>query len=385
MQVACFIVCTIAHAAAFVRWRLRNKKGREQDWQHFGWFTGTSCVGSIAGALAYGARIGHLQNVYASRKVELLGNLTSTQSAQVQTLRSYELWFCAAHFIIFPLELGCVVISNLLLLSRMQRFALVNSTRQRFWILCARVFSAAVILCILIGVFGNIGAGVFFVRAADLHSASATAWAANDLATGRSLQLQAAATMQTAAKTSSVERFSEMIIMLLLVAAFCIVGIQSFRIVATAIRALVNAGKQLTNVSASTAADQQYQFDRSLKMVAVASEKGKLLQTKVVCTFCVAFLTCLVRSSFTVFYGLALYNQNSGDPCSSSPCHPCKNMWGNINFWILYTPALQQVVYRHHHHHHHHHYHHNNSSTGCGAHLVALRAPCGVMGHVKRA
>jgi hypothetical protein len=71
---------------------------------------------------------------------------------------------------------------------------------------------------------------------------------------------------------------------------------------------------------------------------------GRHLQQKVVLTFLCVFLTCLMRSAFQSFYGLAQDASNHGSLCAASPCDPCKNQWTLITFWIVYTPALQNVV-----------------------------------------
>ena len=87
----------------------------------YGLFTALSCAGSITGAIAYSARIGHLYGVYASRDIELRGNLSPAQFQQVYALRAQELRFCAAHFATHPLESGVVIIAQLLVLHRMQK------------------------------------------------------------------------------------------------------------------------------------------------------------------------------------------------------------------------------------------------------------------------
>ena len=56
------------------------------------------------------------------------------------------------------------------------------------------------------------------------------------------------------------------------------------------------------------------------------------------------FVTCLARSAFIAFYGFALSNNDFGNQCAVSQCDACKGPWSNITFWILYTPALQNIV-----------------------------------------
>ena len=79
-------------------------------------------------------------------------------------------------------------------------------------------------------------------------------------------------------------------------------------------------------------------------LVTEASEQGKQLQHKVVLTVMFIFLTLLLRSVFSVVYAVAQAFQNNADPCALSPCNPCKNVYSNIHYWILYSPVVQPVV-----------------------------------------
>jgi hypothetical protein len=196
----------------------------------------------------------------------------------------------------------------------------------------------------------------FFWESAGFNAKAARAWAVNDTDAGFSFEKEGRTIMSKAAKTAGVERFCEMATLLIILLAFCIVGAQSVRVVSSALRALVTAEKKLVDLApvmsnanaarelSPASAAQQLQIDRSLKLIAGASLKGQQLQQKVVFTALFVFLTCLTRSAFIAFYGLALSNNNSGSQCAVSPCDACKGQWSNINFWILYTPALQNVV-----------------------------------------
>ena len=204
----------------------------------------------------------------------------------------------------------------------------------------------------------------YFIQASDIHAEAVTAWAANDTAAGNAFYADGKAMMSKAVRTAGIDRFCEMAVLLMVVLAFCIVGFRSLRVVSSALRALVSAKNKLAltmqpvNAGHGVTADrsvstlqstraldaQQAQLDRSLQLVASASRKGRQLQQKVVFTFLFVFLTCLLRAAFQSFYGLAMNGNNFGSLCAASPCDPCKNQWTHINYWILYTPALQNIV-----------------------------------------
>lgn len=199
----------------------------------------------------------------------------------------------------------------------------------------------------------------FFIQASGIHAEAVTAWAANDTVAGDGFYADGKAMMSKAAKTAGIDRFCEMAVLLMVLLAFCIVGFRSLRVVSSALRMLVTAKNKLavtmqpvnavdrsfsTPQSTRASDAQQAQLDRSLQLVASASRKGRQLQQKVVFTFLFVFLTCLLRAAFQSFYGLAMNGNNFGSLCAASPCDPCKNQWTHINYWILYTPALQNIV-----------------------------------------
>jgi hypothetical protein len=197
-----------------------------------------------------------------------------------------------------------------------------------------------------------------------MHSEAVVAWAANDTVAGKSIYADGKAMMSKAVRTAGIDRFCEMVVLLMVVLAFCIVGFRSLRVVSSALRMLLTAEKNMSRTmqplntghvtadrSVSTLqsarasdAQQAHLYDRSLKLIAEASRKGRQLHQKVVFTFLFVFLTCLLRSAFQLFYGLVQDGSRHGNPCAASPCDPCQNQWTIISFWILYTPALQNIV-----------------------------------------
>ena len=60
-----------------------------------------------------------------------LRNPTLAQQAQISVMRGYEVRFTAYHFVLFPIELGCVIVAKLLVLRRLQLFTLIDSPRKR--------------------------------------------------------------------------------------------------------------------------------------------------------------------------------------------------------------------------------------------------------------
>jgi hypothetical protein len=148
-----------------VRWHRSVAQGAHTHWTHYGWFTAMSCLCSLAGAAAYSARIPHLYFLFSSRKIEtdeLIHSSDSVKQLQMNRLlnelREQELRFCGVHYMIFPLELAFGVFAQLLVIRRMQRFALHNSTWQSAFAIAFRLSLATVVLSNVIGVGGNLAA-----------------------------------------------------------------------------------------------------------------------------------------------------------------------------------------------------------------------------------
>ncbi len=68
----------------------------------------------------------------------------------------------------------------------------------------------------------------YFFQASDIHSEAAVAWAAHNTAAGFNFYADGKARISEAIKSAGINRFCEMVALLILVLAFCIVGFQSF-------------------------------------------------------------------------------------------------------------------------------------------------------------
>ena len=148
------------------------------------------------------------------------------------------------------------------------------------------------------------------------------------------------------------QRFAEIAILSMVTIAFVVVGLRSAAIIKSALRTLATAEVVLVNKRSAAAAnnhggrDMQAIVDltNSAKLVAEASDRGRLMKVKIVRTFMFIFLTCLVRSAVTFWFGIVSAAQDWYNPCSANACDACKNVYSHMISWVLYTPALQMLV-----------------------------------------
>ena len=326
----------LAHGTAFVRWKRWSEEEKQKGWALYGWFTGLSFCGSVAGALAYACRMLQLKGLFIFFDLETIVNPTLAQLQHMQSIRSEVRRWAASHYALFPFELGLVVLAKLLVLHRMQLCAVRTSHPER-WRKARQGLLGVVVLLNALGICGNFGAAVNYNLAADFYVDSASAFAANSTAAGKELRSAGSQKDQVAGRLASIQRFSEVCVLMLIIAAFLMVGFFSSRVIASALRTLFTAQRKLVSI-AGVAGEQVAQ------LVAAASLQGRKLRRKFVGTFVFVFITVLVRSVFTVIYAVAQALQNNGDPCASSFCDPCHNVFSNIIGWILYTPVFQQVT-----------------------------------------
>jgi len=335
VQAAFFCVNALAQGTAFVRWRRWSKEEKQKGWALYGWFTGLSFCSSVAGALAYGCRLRFLQLFYLYSKLETIAGPTQQQLQTMMSVRAESRRWTAAHYALFPFELGLVVLAKLLVLHRMQLSA-IRSHSER-WLKAWRALQGVVVLLSVLGICSNFGAAFYYNQAADFNVDSANEFAANNTAAGKQLRGVASQTHEDAGNLASIQRFSAVFTLILIISAFTAVGIGSSRVIASALRTQLTAQQRLVCI-AGVAGEQGKQ------MVAAASLQGRQLQRKVLGTFVFVFITVLVRSVYTGMYAVAQALQNNGDPCASSFCDPCKNVYSNIHGWMLYTPVFQQVT-----------------------------------------
>ena len=341
VQVAFFCLSALAHGTAFVRWKRWSEGEKQKGWALYGWFTGLSFCGSIAGALAYACRLLLLKNLFIYSDLETIVNPTPAQMQQSQTLRAASRRWAAAHYALFPFELGIVVLAKLLVLHRMQLCA-VRTSRPERWRNARQGLLGVVVLLNALGICANFGAAFYFNQTADFNLDSASAYGANRTATGKEMRGKAEQKVSVAGRVSSIQRFSEVCVLMLIIVAFSTVGVFSARVIASALSTLFNAQQRLVAMAGHGVGVERVAQGRQL--IAEASLQGRQLQRKVIGTFVFVFVTVLLRSAFSVTYAVAQALQNISDPCAIGYCDPCKNVYANIQGWILHTPEVQQVA-----------------------------------------
>jgi hypothetical protein len=322
-------------------------EAKRHGWLLRGWFHGISCIGGIAGVMTYSARIVMLTKFYTTRKMDLISEPTPSERQLLLALRRDSAHAAAVLSIFMPLDLAFVIVAQLLVLHRLQSFA-IDASQRRVWDVAGRVFLAAVILVSIVGFCGNIVSAYHYNAAALFYSGALVERAANNSASGLKMEWQAYYSVDSAAKIGSLQRFCEVLLVVSVILAFCIVGIKSSAVMSSALRTLFTAKKKLETLEMSENSNVD-EFSApvmvSQEQIFNAAEQGKRLQRKVFWTVSFVFSTVIVRSVLSLMFAFAQAFQDTvSNPCSFYPCHQCHNVYSHVHYWILYSPVFFSVV-----------------------------------------
>ncbi len=263
--------------------------------------------------------------------------MASTRSSDIYFLQvMYEQYYlrlrwAAAYYVLYPLELVFTLLAKLTVLSRMQGLTMSSTLLRLQWSFCNHVSIIIVILCCATGFICNCISASYYIRASDLMGDAAAAYAENRSSVGHAFNLQARQEDAFGDKFASVQRFSELSVSLVVIFLFLVVGVLSSRVISTALRHLLLA----MNRMGSTANQRKPEIR---EIVQEASNKGRQLRRKVTFTVVFIFMTVLVRGVVSLFYAVGQALQDNENPCSSSNCDSCRNVYSNMQGWILYTP-----------------------------------------------
>ena len=301
----------------FLRWWRMGEDSRRRVWLLYGWFSGLMFCGSCCGVIS---------SVAWMRVSELY----ITNNHPTSTLTSVEFWsnyalvfrWCAVHFTTSALEFFSLSVAKLMVLHRMVSFAVPkgDSSAGRF-VAAGRMVMVCAVLGNVIGFTGNIAAAVQWNDASDRALAAAVAFAANS-ADASELSKLASQQEQVAAGTGSVQQFSEVTVLLLIIVAFLVVGVTCARRVSSALHRMDDDESE-------------------------ASAIGKKMRRQIVATVVVVFATFLMRATYSTMWASANALQNQGDDCSSrlEPCNSaCANVYLLMLKWMLFTPEFQSLV-----------------------------------------
>jgi hypothetical protein len=317
--------------------RSRQEGTSVRKWPHYGWFKVLAFSGSLFGALAYGFRLKKLESFFLYTNLSrATSRATAVDLYKQQSILAQSRLFSSAEFALFPFETFLVAMAKLLILQRMELIASNHSFRtshSKLWSFLRRAVQCIAVLLSLLGICGNFGAAYYYKQTSIYNQDSADAFFVNNTIEGDRYRLMADRVHSKANEVASIQRLSEVILWLVIVAAFLAVGVLSAKVISSTLLAIFTV-----NNSADISRSQ-----RGRDLVEAINLHAKSLQRKIVATFVFVSLALLVRAVFTTFYGVAQAFQDFGVLCASNRCDPCQNVYSHIQGWLVYTPAFQMT------------------------------------------
>jgi len=314
VQVVAFCVSALGSGTMFVRWWRLEEDDRRRVWLLYGWFSGLMFVGSVFGVVAWAVWIQVLLAFFSASNPGLTQAQTQSMDVKQNNME-------AAFFIPSAIDFMCLSIAKLMVLERMADFAVAKiDGMSRHVVVGGRVVMAAVGVCNVVIFCSSVAAAVLMKEAASLNSAYGAAFAANNFEDSVKFAKQARQKYSEALIAISVQQFSEVAVLLIIIFAFAVVGIAGARRVNSALR----------NMNDEHGA------------------AGRQLRRQIVGTTAFVFVTFLLRAVFTIMFALARALQNAEAACAataSSVCDAaCFNQWRLMEQWITSTPEFPSMV-----------------------------------------
>jgi hypothetical protein len=214
---------------------------------------------------------------------------------------------------------------KLMVLDRMMVFAAQpGAGMPKLWAAAGRAVMAAAVLGNAVGLAANAAAAVHAQKAAQAYSTASAYYAANNTKVGYEFVLLSRHEVQLAGSISSVQRFAEVAVLLLIVVAFAVVVALCARILFTRVKPIgVDAG-----------------YDAFISTV------GRTLRRQMLGTTGFIFVTFLLRSVYSTMLAVAFQLRDSDKDCpeGKTSCDACYNEYTHIANWMYHTPEFQQAI-----------------------------------------
>ena len=348
LQITSFVVAALYSGMWWWRWARAGAGSRM--WSRFGWFSGSVCIGSVAGAVAWGANM-QANALYYEAKI------ASTSPAQQQYYALYGLskvWYTAFP-IMYGVEFLCLIIPKLMLLGRLadgatrslQAHIAGAKNFRPFWIsgrslpMMYKLIASSVIMLSLVSMVSYLVAGAYYNLSSGRLAQAAAACDAQGFNTTMSQSLfNEGIVFDTNANTAqAIQNASEAVTLLLISFSYVVLvswSVAIFRIVERV------AAHALADAAAHTGHDR---IDARTEMaVAIVDDTMRAAaeqRRRLVAACIIVLITFPARAVFDVLHAYSAFNDPS---ICSDVCGVCQTDRRLIHEWLNYTPEFQPIV-----------------------------------------
>ena len=323
--------------------------GLQGAWRQLGLLSGIMCVGSVAGAVAWGA---NTQNLFLYYPAMSLQHVSPQHSYTL--FASSDRWF-ASYLIIYGFEFMCLIMCKLMLLSRLAANAAQSSQAdvtemsgvRRRWLngralpIVYRVMAASVVVGSVVGMVALAVSGANWVQQAGLYDQAAAACDAAGNDTNSSLAFYNAAIAITTKSRfyGSVQAGSEAITLLFVTLAYVVTvswSVAIFRI------AELVAARSLLYVDLEDPRNMRPDEANASRIVAATKQAAAENRRRLTAACVIVLVTYPARAAFDLLQAYALSNGPFNPACRL--CDPCQSTPYLINNWLIFTPEFQPIV-----------------------------------------
>ena len=364
MQISSFCVVAAFGGFWWLKWAMLKTELKSSVWRHLGRFSSLVCVGSVCGAIAWGARTRALTDYYSS------GGPDISNARSLSLLSSTNVWF-AVYNCMYAVEVLCLSVAKLIVLDRLTEHVVRGMQRElsaqglgKVWyseqglMRIGRGLVFTVMLSGGIGLVASIAAAAYKLQTAELCSSAAAACDSAGKHTNTSLAFYAASNraLRISELGNSVQNLSEVVALVVIVCAFLCVGPLCLLILRKAQVFLghtlrrIDAHSAATSTSASTPDHQRLgstvvppgMKGLAHAMVDSAMQAAVAQRRRIIAACLVVELTFLPRAAFDMLQGFSDANDVSSPNCST--CGTCQALSRLVRIWIDFTPEFQFIV-----------------------------------------
>jgi hypothetical protein len=305
-----YVVNALANSYMFYCWSKLSYHTKSLVWQYYGHFTCCMIFGSIFGAFD---SLCYMQTIAYNYKANDLRQMNTANQVQIQTSFALSSQWQSAHFICYSFGFLFLTFAQFMILNRLlsfiQNFTAINTHS------AGRVFLLFIVAGNIVGICGNVAAASFSARASILNLEAAAAWERKDNATFTSTVLLYGQESQRQSTAVSVQQYSEVFVLLVIIVAFASATVLS-----------------LQRLS-------QAEVESSHCAFAV-----KKLRRKISVSVALIFTTFLLRSVYSIFRAFSDGFSNFQIDCRTGLCSSCYNVYTNMAVWTLYNPYFPNSI-----------------------------------------
>ncbi len=337
LQVAAFCLSAVVSGALFWRWKRLDLGAKGNVWRFYGWFSGLMCCGSCCGAVAWAAWMQVIVYRFKSDDMGLIAetqNVTSVQKSQYQAsallFLAQDFEFLSVFTVMEELEFFCLGAAKLLVLDRLKHVAVCKlEISSRRWVVGARIVMGSLVAGNVVGLGGSIAAAVYANQVTRFAYQEAAALVANGTSNLQQISNNLLSSLTLTTRALSVYAFSEVAVLLFIIASFVVVG----TLCASRMRSA------LDNMDHDAGAANTQQLRREFMKV----------RQQIFGIVIAVFLSFLLRAVYQTMFGLALalndrYTQFSNCGGYAGFCDACHNVFSLMRVWDTYTPEFHPLV-----------------------------------------